>query len=117
MLGAGRTNRSLDEAMPEFRRVGRVSEVPEGGGREFQAGGKKVAVFNVKGVIHAITGVCPHRGGPLAEGALDGCAVTCPWHAWTFDVTTGGRCGFPEGMGGIATYRVRVEGDELWVEC
>jgi nitrite reductase/ring-hydroxylating ferredoxin subunit len=103
--------------MPEFHKIGSVDEVPEGAGREFQAGGKKVAVFNVKGAFHAIPGICPHRGGPLAEGILDGCEVTCPWHAWTFDVTNGNRHGFPEGMGSISTYRVRVEGNEIWVEC
>ena len=34
-------------------------------------------------------GVCPHQGGPLGKGSLSGCVVTCPWHGWQFDVSTG----------------------------
>ncbi len=52
-------------------------------------GDRIVALFNVDGVFHALDGVCPHQGGPLGKGVLTGCLVTCPWHGWQFDVTTG----------------------------
>lgn len=48
-----------------------------------------IAVYNVGGALYAINNTCPHRGGPLAEGLIEGSLVTCPWHAWQFDVTTG----------------------------
>ena len=47
------------------------------------------AIFNVEGTLRALDGVCPHQGGPLGEGRLEGCRVTCPWHGWQFDVETG----------------------------
>ncbi|MEQ1505076.1 MAG: Rieske 2Fe-2S domain-containing protein, partial [Myxococcota bacterium] len=31
----------------------------------------------------------PHAGGPLGEGQLDGCTLTCPWHGWSYDLETG----------------------------
>lgn len=49
----------------------------------------EVAVFNVGGELHAIENSCPHQGGPLADGWLEGSVVTCPWHGWCFDVRSG----------------------------
>jgi nitrite reductase (NADH) small subunit len=102
--------------MAELHRLCAAAEVPPGSGKEFRAGDKVIAVFNVAGSFHAVQGICPHRGGPLAEGILAGTSVTCPWHAWSFDVATGSRCGFPEGMGKIACYTVRVQDADLYVE-
>lgn len=51
--------------------------------------GREIALFNIEGKIFALNNLCPHRGGPLGEGELDGCIVTCPWHSWQFDVRTG----------------------------
>lgn len=48
-----------------------------------------VALYNVEGEFFALDGICPHNGGPLGKGALDGCIVTCPWHGWQFDVKNG----------------------------
>jgi nitrite reductase/ring-hydroxylating ferredoxin subunit len=48
-----------------------------------------VAIANVDGTLHAIDGLCPHQGGPLGTGELCGTVLTCPWHGWQFDVTTG----------------------------
>ncbi|MBK5292036.1 MAG: Rieske (2Fe-2S) protein [Acidobacteriia bacterium] len=54
-----------------------------------EVGENRIAICNVGGQLHAIDGSCPHRNGPLAEGALHGSMVVCPWHAWEFDCTTG----------------------------
>jgi nitrite reductase (NADH) small subunit len=75
--------------MPTFVRACATSEITLGTGRTLTLEGKDVAVFNVDGTFYALDNTCPHRGGPLGEGELEGCAVTCPWHAWTFDLKTG----------------------------
>lgn len=103
--------------MPEFHKAASIADVPPGTGKKVEIQGKVIALFNVGGAFCAIQEVCPHRGGPLSEGTLKGTHVTCPWHAWTFDTATGNRVGFPEGMGRIATYKVRVEGNDVLVEC
>ena len=56
---------------------------------EVNVGGVPYAICNVAGTLHALQGVCPHRGGPLGHGALHGTTVVCPWHAWEFDCVTG----------------------------
>jgi len=95
-------------------RVASVTEVPPGTGREVMAGNQVVALFNVDGKFYALDGICPHAGGPLGEGELQGTVVTCPWHGWQFDVTTGQHC-----LNARLTHQtlvVRVEGDDILVE-
>jgi nitrite reductase (NADH) small subunit len=100
--------------MSEFLRVASVSEIPPGTGREFTAGGRIVALYHVDGSLFALDGVCPHAGGPLGKGDLKGNVVTCPWHGWQFDVTTGTHC-LTETIQ-HTTFPVRVERDDVYVE-
>ena len=72
--------------------VASFDDFPDGAGREFTITDRIVAVFRQGDELWAIDGICPHAGGPLAEGALNGCIVTCPWHGWQFDVLTGRHC-------------------------
>jgi nitrite reductase (NADH) small subunit len=99
--------------MAEFLTVGRVSDLAAGSGKVVDVNGKAVALFNVGGTIYAIDNTCRHRGGPLGEGSLEGKVVTCPWHMWEYDVTTGEFTANREIK--VATYAVQVEGDEIRV--
>jgi nitrite reductase (NADH) small subunit/3-phenylpropionate/trans-cinnamate dioxygenase ferredoxin subunit len=97
-----------------FVRVARVEEVPPGTGRLVMGPFEKpMALFNAGGAFYAVNYICPHMGGPLGEGKLEGCVVSCPWHGWTFDV----RTGLPDHPGGhsVAAYEVEVRGDEVFV--
>jgi nitrite reductase (NADH) small subunit len=69
--------------------VAMADECPPGTSIERVADGRMVAIANVAGTFHAIDGLCPHQGGPLGTGTLCGTTLTCPWHGWQFDVTTG----------------------------
>ena len=69
--------------------IGSQSDFPVGESRELVAADRIVAVFNVDGTLHAMDGSCPHQGGPLGKGELDGCILTCPWHGLRFDVRDG----------------------------
>ena len=75
--------------MAGFVKMASLSELPPGSAKEVEHDGRIYALFNVDGIISAIDGICPHQGGPLAEGPVAGTTVTCPWHGWQFDVTTG----------------------------
>lgn len=66
-----------------------ADDVAAGESAEVVADGRIFAVYNVDGTFHVLDGICPHAGGPLGKGMLQGCVVTCPWHGWQFDVTTG----------------------------
>lgn len=98
----------------EFVRVAKVGEVPPGTMREVQVNGKAVALANVDGRFHAIDNVCMHRGGPLADGVLEGAVVTCPWHGWQYDITTG-KVGQNPSVG-VGCYPVEVRGDEIYIK-
>jgi nitrite reductase (NADH) small subunit/3-phenylpropionate/trans-cinnamate dioxygenase ferredoxin subunit len=94
--------------------IGRASDVPEGTGRVVEAGGRTLAVFNVGGRFYALDNECGHRGGPLGEGDLDGTTVVCPWHAWRWDVTTGGNVNNPAVK--VGCYPVTEREGSLFVE-
>ena len=100
--------------MAEFVKVAATGDIPEGEGRCFDVGDQQVAIFNVEGTYHALDNVCPHQGGPLGEGELDGKMVTCPWHAWDFDVTTGENSEDPDEKQTV--FAVKVDGDDILVE-
>jgi len=98
----------------EFKKVATRGEVPPGRGKTVVVHGKPMALFNVNGAFYAINSVCPHMGGPLADGRLvNETVVECPWHKWTFDV----RTGQPDHEGGheVAAYEVKVEGDDILI--
>jgi nitrite reductase (NADH) small subunit len=99
--------------MAQLVRVARTSEIPVGQGRMFEVGGRQVAVFNLDGQFYAIDNVCRHQGGPLAEGELDGCVVTCPWHGWTYDVTSGQSPDDPDTH--VQQFEVKIEGGDILV--
>jgi nitrite reductase/ring-hydroxylating ferredoxin subunit len=100
--------------MPEKIRVASIDEVPPGTGMEIAVGSRLIALFNVDGAFFAVDGICPHAGGPLADGTLCGSIVTCPWHGWQFDVATGRHC-LNERLQQFV-YPVSVEGGEVFVD-
>ena len=97
-----------------FVPVARVADIPPGQTRVVEAGGRKLALVNVAGTFHAIDNECPHFGGPMGLGKLDGANLSCPWHGWTFDVTTGENVHSPALA--MKCFNVKVEGDEVFVE-
>ncbi|MBM3219863.1 MAG: non-heme iron oxygenase ferredoxin subunit [Candidatus Rokubacteria bacterium] len=102
--------------MPEGTRVrvAGVGDINPGEGRVVDVAGREIAVFNVDGRYYAIDNSCPHRGGPLGEGDLDGAVIACPWHAWRWDVTTGANTNNPAVK--VACYPVTPEAGSLYVE-
>jgi nitrite reductase (NADH) small subunit len=98
-----------------FVRAARKSEVGPGKICEFQVGDKSVAIANVAGKFCAISGICAHQAGPLGEGELEGQVVTCPWHGWQYDVTTGKVVQSPNL--GVESYPVEVRGDDIFVDA
>jgi nitrite reductase/ring-hydroxylating ferredoxin subunit len=98
-----------------FRRVGAAGELREGEMLDVDLGDeRRVVVCNVGGMLYAMDGVCPHRQGPLGQGALHGTMVVCPWHAWEFDCTTGEH-DYNRTLK-LRLYPVKVDGDDILVD-
>lgn len=100
--------------MPNWIRIADIEDCPPGNARELVAGDRIVALYNVGGQFYALDGVCPHQGGPLGKGTLNGSIVTCPWHGWQFDVCTGQHQTSASLV--HATLPVKVQGSEIWVD-
>jgi nitrite reductase (NADH) small subunit len=91
-----------------------LDDLPPGLGRPFRVGEKLIAVFRTRaGKVFAVDGVCPHKGGPLADGMLAGDQVVCPYHAFRFHRDTG-ACDQP-GVCAIATHPVEVADGTVYV--
>src|SRR5215207_4646411 len=77
-------------AAPQHVTLCQVTDLPVGLGRAFLVGDKKIAVFRSRsGQVFAMDNVCPHRGGPLADGMMVGNQVVCPLHAYRFAGASG----------------------------
>lgn len=95
-------------------RVGSLSQLVIGSVMEASIGEELYAICNVDGHIHALAGTCPHRGGPLGQGAVNGRNLTCPWHAWEFDCVTGANDYDPAVR--VSTFPVQISGDDILIE-
>ena len=100
--------------MAKFVKVATKSELPAGSGKVVDVEGKEIALFNMDGTFCAIDNICKHQGGPLGEGYLEGAVVTCPWHGWEYDVSTGACQTNPAVK--QAQFNVKVEGDDILIE-
>lgn len=96
--------------------VGKASDLGEGKITNVTAGGKEILVANVGGAYYATSNICTHAGAELHEGVLNGKELTCPWHGAKWDVSTGKMIWFPQQLKSIGSYKVEVEGGNVYVE-
>ena len=101
--------------MGEFKKVASVGDLQPGTSKLVEVSGKKIALFNLGGTCYGIDDTCPHRGGPLSEGLIEGESVTCPWHGSVFNIKTGAVETSPARVG-VTAYKVRVQGSDIEVE-
>jgi nitrite reductase (NADH) small subunit len=96
-----------------FVTVAQVEDVPPGTVIPVRVGEEVIAVAHCEGGFYATQGACIHLQGPLGEGWLDGCVLTCPWHGYQYDVRTGEN-EFDLAIK-LRTYDVRVQDGEVQV--
>ena len=101
--------------MPTEAVVAKVSDLQDGEMKEVAVGETKVLLTRIKGKFHAIGGICTHYGGHLAEGALCGERVYCPWHQSAFNVISGDLEEVP-GLDAVPHFEVRIEGENVIVQ-
>ena len=100
--------------MPErWVRIAREGEVAPGSSLALRVERWDLALHNVDGRLYCTSNVCPHQGLALAGGPLAGTVLTCPWHGWKFDVTTGFT---PySSWTRILCFPLKIEGGEIFV--
>jgi len=99
--------------MSDWFKVAEKGSMADGSGQVVHVQDRQVALFCVGGAFYAIDNICPHRGGPLGEGDMNGAVVTCPWHGWEFDVTTGQSPINPAAC--VQKFEVKIEGGDVLV--
>ena len=115
--------------MPELIKVGSKNELAPGMMKEVWAGQVPILIVRIGDTYYATQGRCPHMGGILAKGKLDGTVVTCPRHGSQFVVTDGKVVRWMKGKGLMAaigkilkhprplkTYPVSVESGDIFVK-
>ena len=94
-----------------FVKVGSAAALEPASVMEVMVGDMPYAICNVGGKVTALRGICPHRGGPLGQGAINGTNVVCPWHAWEWNCSTGEND--MDATKKVDTCEVKVEGDDI----
>ncbi len=97
-----------------FVRAAKKSDLPPGTIRQIDLEETSIALANVDGKFYAIHNTCIHESGPLGDGELAGQIVSCPWHGWEYNVTTGKLSNNP--AEGVQSYPVEVRGDDIFVD-
>jgi len=109
--------------------AGKTGEYQDGTKKKVTVGGIEILLARVGGEFYAVGNRCPHMGGELAAGRLEGTTVTCPLHGSQFDITDGHNVRWLKGSGFLAAvgkvlkppralpvYKVRVDGDTIMIE-
>jgi 3-phenylpropionate/trans-cinnamate dioxygenase ferredoxin subunit len=92
-----------------------TNDLTPGMRRVVEVDGVDVAVFNLDGDFFAICDACPHDGGDLSSGALEGDEIVCPRHGARFSIKTGAVLG-PPAYEDLRTYPVRIARGRIQIE-
>jgi ferredoxin-nitrite reductase len=96
-----------------YRDVAAFADLERDGRRAIKIGAHELALFLIGSEVRCLDGLCPHEGGPMAQGDVADCVVNCPWHGWAFNCTTGQSA---DGNGcTLGAYPVKVENGRILV--
>jgi len=109
--------------------VSKITELEDGTMKEILIRDKTIILARIRDSYYAANNRCPHMGGKLSSGKLEGTVVTCPLHGSQFDLSNGQVVRWLKGSGFLSkvgkalksprqltTYKVRVEDDEILME-
>jgi sulfite reductase beta subunit-like hemoprotein/nitrite reductase/ring-hydroxylating ferredoxin subunit len=104
-----------DSEGSEAMSVGVAEEWKGNASKIVTVGGDAVAVFKTPLGFRACQNICPHAGGSLGEGSVEGETLTCPLHGWQFDLKTG-TC-LNEPGHDIKIYEIEEKKERVYVRC
>jgi nitrite reductase/ring-hydroxylating ferredoxin subunit/uncharacterized membrane protein len=115
-LGIGVNHAAFEKPPSKWTDVAAVRGLADGKPRRVDVDGTPVLLLRQGDRIRAIGATCPHLGGPLDEGPIEGDTVTCPWHGSVFCLDDGALIHGPA-MTPVAAYEVRVEGGRVAIRA
>ncbi|MCJ7445951.1 MAG: Rieske (2Fe-2S) protein [Methanotrichaceae archaeon] len=115
--------------MSNLIEVARAKEFMDGSTKKVKVQGTDILLAKVEGKYYAVDNRCPHFGGDLSKGKLDGYIITCPKHQSEFDLKDGHVIRWTDWSGiklnlakvfrspkALKTYSVKEDGDKIFVE-
>ena len=115
--------------MGKLTAVGKVGELEDGTVKEVLAQGREILLARIGDNYYAADNRCPHLGGKLSQGKLEGTVITCPRHRSQFDLRDGQVIHWLKASGLVSMigkalksprplgiYPVKVEDGSIWVE-
>jgi nitrite reductase/ring-hydroxylating ferredoxin subunit len=115
-LGIGVNHAAFQKPPSDWTDVAALDDLPDGTPHRVEADGTPVLLLRQGSQIRAIGATCPHLGGPLDEGAIEGDTVTCPWHGSVLSLDDGALIHGPAMMP-VAAYEVRVEDGRIAIRA
>jgi len=106
----------------------KTADLASGQMKAVEVAGREILLAQVGDVYYAVSNVCPHRGGRLSGGKLEGTIIECPIHSSLFNIANGrvirrlkggfaGRLlGLLKVISSIKTYKIEVEGNSIKIE-
>jgi 3-phenylpropionate/trans-cinnamate dioxygenase ferredoxin subunit len=96
--------------------VAKIDELEVDTMRKVVVDGEEICLAHAEdGAFYALGDICTHEEYSLSDGELWGLDVECPAHGSRFNLLTGDVTGLPAVVP-AKTYRVSVEGDDVYVE-
>jgi len=89
-------------------------DITEGSAKLVRGRGEEMAVFKSNGQLYGIQNICPHEGGQLCDGWIDGGEVVCPLHGYKFDLKTGACSTDPKLK--VKVFKLVSQGDQFTLE-
>ena len=115
--------------MGKLIRLANTKDLTDGTMKKYQVQGTEILIARVEGIYYAAQNKCPHFGGDLSKGKLEGTTVTCPRHGSQFNLTDGSVVRWFKGTGLISiigktlkspkkliTYNTKIDGQDIMVE-
>ena len=115
--------------MADFVEIGKTGEFAAATMKEVSVQGHNILVASIDGKYYATDSRCPHLGGNLSEGKLEGTVVTCPRHQSQFDLRDGKVVRWLKGSGflsaigkamkqptNLKTYEIKIDGDRIYIK-
>ena len=116
--------------MESFKQVTTTNEFIDGKMKMFNVGGQEILLVRIDGKYYATENRCPHMGGNLSQGSLQGTVVTCPRHHSQFDLADGHVVRWTDWNGiklsmakllraprPLKTYEIKIEGDKILISA
>ncbi|MBT3478580.1 MAG: Rieske 2Fe-2S domain-containing protein [Candidatus Marinimicrobia bacterium] len=97
-----------------MKKIAELNDIPKGGSKLVMIDDTPIALFNLKGKIHAWDNRCPHRGASLADGNISDSIIQCKSHLWEFDINA--ACAVANSDLKVKTFKVEVKEGSVFID-